>query len=291
MFSVFNIKAKEKNTSLVLKTGLSDQESKILTDKNKLNKVLGNLLENALKFTTEGKVELGYQLKGKEIEIFVKDSGIGIKPEKQKLIFDRFSQAEKELSKNVGGLGLGLSIAKENAELLGGKITVVSELGEGAAFFVTIPYKPIIVAPKKAREKALESNKKYTILIAEDEEVNFMFLEILLEDKLKLPCIIIHAKDGLEAVELCKNFPEIELVLMDIKMPKMDGHEATRKIKEFRPRLSIIAQTAYSSPEEKEKAVLSGCDDFISKPISKDVLTAIINNYLLEGKNGNLLNN
>lgn len=291
MFSVFNIKAKENNTSFVLKKGLSDQESKILTDKNKLNKVLGNLLENAFKFTTEGKVELGYKLnKGSEpaeLEIYVKDSGIGIKPEKQKLIFDRFSQAENELSKKIGGLGLGLSIAKENAELLGGKISVVSELGEGATFFVNIPYKPVSVISKIAveKEKIMENKEKYTILIAEDEEVNFMVLEILLLDKIKLPCVIIRANNGLEAVEISKNNLDIELVLMDIKMPKMDGHEATKKIKEFRPDLPIIAQTAYSSPEEREKAFLAGCDDFISKPISKESLSAVINNYLLSGKN------
>ncbi|MHB1107816.1 MAG: PAS domain S-box protein, partial [Lutibacter sp.] len=288
LFAVFNLKATHKNIALVLKNRLSDQESTILTDKNKLNKVLSNLLENALKFTDEGFVELGYQLKKDsepaEIEIYVKDSGIGIKPEKQELIFDRFSQAEKELSKKVGGLGLGLSIAKENMELLGGKITVVSELGKGAAFFVNIPYKPVNVIRKIAveKEKISEKKGKYTILIAEDEEVNFMVLETLLEDKLKFPCIIIHAKDGLEAVELCKSNTEIELVLMDIKMPKMDGREATRIIKEFRPNLPIIAQTAYSSPEEKDKAFLAGCDDFLSKPINKEDLDSKLKNYLLK---------
>ncbi|MFO7673200.1 MAG: PAS domain S-box protein [Lutibacter sp.] len=283
LHTIFKLKATNKNIALVLKNELSNKESTILTDKNKLNKVLSNLLENALKFTNEGVVELGYKLnKDSEpanLEIFVKDSGIGIKPEKQKMIFDRFSQAEKALSKKVGGLGLGLSIAKENAALLGGEISVVSQLGEGAAFFVTIPYKPITLVTKI--EKQVDYNKKYTILIAEDEEVNFMVLEILLEDKIKLPCTIIHAKDGLQAVEFCKNIPEIELVLMDIKMPKMDGHEATKQIKEFRPNLPIIAQTAFSSPEEKEKAFLSGCNDFIAKPISKDVLNSVINKYLL----------
>ncbi|MDO9039108.1 MAG: PAS domain S-box protein [Lutibacter sp.] len=288
LFTVFEMKANKKNISLVLKNELSDKESAILTDNNKLNKVLGNLLENALKFTNEGIVELGYKLnndiESAKLEIFVKDSGIGIKPEKQALIFERFSQAEKELSKKVGGLGLGLSIAKENTELLGGKITVVSELGKGAAFFVTIPYKPVNLTQKieneKIKEKA-DNEKKHTILIAEDEDVNYMVLEILLEDKLKFPCIIIHAKDGMEAVELCKNIPEIDLVLMDIKMPKMDGHEATKRIKEFRPNLPIIAQTAYSAPEEKEKAFLAGCDDFMSKPISKDELKKVLDIHLL----------
>lgn len=298
LFAIFNIKAEKNKILLILKNGLSNQESTILTDKNKLTKVLSNLLENALKFTEEGIVELGYKLnkdcKPAELEIFVKDSGIGIKPEKQELIFERFSQAEKELSKKVGGLGLGLSIAKENAELLGGKISVISKLGKGATFFVTIPYKPVYLIPKieKQQEKKAEKKDKYIILIAEDEDVNFMVIEILLEDKLMLPCTLIHAKDGLEAVEMCKNNSAIELVLMDIKMPKMDGHEATRKIKEFRPNIPIIAQTAYSSPEEKEKAFLAGCDDFISKPLSKEKLSIVINNYLLSGNNnGNAFRN
>ena len=283
LFSIFNIKAIKNKISLVLKNGLSDQESTILTDKNKLNKVLSNLMENALKFTTEGTVELGYKLKGKEIEIFVKDSGIGIKPEKQKMIFERFSQAEKELSKKMGGLGLGLSIAKENAELVGGKIYVISELGEGAAFFVTLPYKPANLVSEfgNEKEKIAENKEKYTILVAEDEDINFMVLEILLVDKIKLPCNIIHAKDGLEAVAFCKNNPAIELVLMDIKMPKMDGHEATRLIKEFRSNLPIIAQTAYSTAEERAKAISAGCDDFMSKPISKEVLGSKLKTFLL----------
>jgi CheY-like chemotaxis protein len=291
LFNIFNIKATLKNTKLLLKNELSDQESTILTDKNKLNKVLSNLLENALKFTGEGFVELGYKLnkdsEPAELEIFVKDSGIGIIPEQQRLIFERFSQAEKQLSKKVGGLGLGLPIAKENAELLGGKISVVSKLGEGAAFFVTIPYKPVKLAKKieKEKEKEVGNKKKHTILIAEDEEVNFMVLEILLQEKLKFPCTLIHAIDGLEAVEFCKSNPSIEMVLMDIKMPKMDGHEATKIIKEFRPNLPIIAQTAYATPEEREKAFLAGCDDFIVKPIDKEMLRTVLNNYLLKMKN------
>ena len=126
-FSIFDIKAKENKIPLYLKKGLTDIESTILTDETKLNKIISNLLENALKYTNTGFVEFGYLLKNNDLEIYVKDTGIGIKPESQEIIFERFSQEEKELSKNVGGLGLGLSIAKENAELLGGKITLQSE--------------------------------------------------------------------------------------------------------------------------------------------------------------------
>ncbi len=145
MFSVFDIKAKDPKIQLCFKKELSNKESTILIDEIKLNKILTNLLENAFKFTIEGFIEIGYKLKKNneigELEFYVKDTGIGIKTESQKIIFKRFSQEEKGLSRNVGGLGLGLSIAKENAELLGGKITLKSEKGKGTTFFVTIPYK------------------------------------------------------------------------------------------------------------------------------------------------------
>ncbi len=149
LFSIFDIKAKEKRISLYLKKELPDTESTILTDGIKLNKILSNLLENAIKFTNEGFIEFGYIVgtgRDLSLQLYVKDTGIGIKPESQKTIFDRFSQEEKSLSRNVGGLGLGLSIAKENVELLGGKITLQSEKGKGTTFFVTIPYKPVVSA-------------------------------------------------------------------------------------------------------------------------------------------------
>ncbi len=144
LFSIFDIKAKENKTPLYFKKGLSDKESTIFVDESKLNKILSNLLENALKFTNIGFIEFGYNLietnHNAEIQIYVKDTGIGINPEKQAIIFERFTQ-EEEISQNVGGLGLGLSIAKENAELIGGKITLESEKEKGSTFFITIPYK------------------------------------------------------------------------------------------------------------------------------------------------------
>ena len=143
LFSIFNLKTNESKLTLHLIKGLPDKESILFTDKTKLKKVLSNLLENALKFTKEGYIEFGYKLINKQIQIYVKDTGVGINPENHEIIFKRFSQEEKSLSRNAGGLGLGLSIAKENIELLGGKISVQSEKGKGATFYVTIPYKPI----------------------------------------------------------------------------------------------------------------------------------------------------
>ena len=247
------------------------------------------MLENALKFTTEGFIEFGYRLKTDnepvELEIYVKDTGIGVKPESQKTIFDRFSQEEKELSKNVGGLGLGLSITKENVKLLGGKISLESEKGKGSTFFVTIPYKPVDSETESSdsdinKIKITKTQHKYTILIVEDEEVNYLYIVTLLENT-KLNLKIIHAKNGSEAVKMCKENSEIDFIFMDLKMPVMNGFEATKLIKEFRPDLPIVAQTAYSTRDEKEVAISAGCDDFISKPISAETLNEIVYKYLV----------
>ncbi len=249
---------------------------------------MSNLLENALKFTNTGFIEFVYRLKldsePVEIEIYVKDTGIGINPDKQETIFKRFSQEEKELSKNVGGLGLGLSIAKENAELLGGKISLQSEKGKGATFFVTIPYKPIPLmietnSSDNEEDKLAEELDKHIILIVEDEEVSYLYVGTLLEDEMELNCRILHAKNGKEAVELCKENSEIDFVVMDLKMPIMNGFDATKLIRGFRPDLPIIAQTAYTTKDDRDRAFSAGCNEFISKPIDEENLTEIVNKY------------
>ena len=239
-------------------------------------------MENALKFTNKGHISFGYLLKDNFIEIYVKDTGVGIKSEKQEIIFERFSQEEREFSQNIGGLGLGLSIAKENSELLGGFISVESKKWEGSTFKVSIPYKPVneVIKTKELTEREVEKNSKFNILVVEDEEINYLFVEILLTEKIDLKCNVLHAKDGKEAIEICKNNLNIDLVLMDINMPIMNGYEATKQIKEVFPNLPIVAQTAYSTPEDKEKVLTAGCNDFITKPIAKEVLNTMLNNYL-----------
>ena len=282
LFTVFDVKAKENKIPLYLRKGLSDKESTVLIDETKLNNVLGNLLENALKFTRNGFIEFGYKQIGSNLEIYVKDTGIGIKSDRQKSIFGRFSKEEKESSKNIGGLGLGLWIARENTDLLGGKITLTSKKDKGSTFFVTLPYAPALSnldnnssTPNLKEEE--EEAHKCNILIAEDEEINFLFLEILLKNEVDLHCSIIHAKNGEEAVAICQKNPEIDFVLMDLKMPVMDGFEAIKLIKEFRPELPIVAQTAFSSAEDKERVFAAGFNDFLSKPISQEALSEVIN--------------
>ncbi len=279
LFSIFDTKAKENKTPLYLKKELSDKQSVILIDRSKLNKILSNLLENALKFTNTGSIEFGYKFKKLNksllLEIYVKDTGVGINSEDQKIIFERFVQAGKEVSKKVKGLGLGLSIAKENTMLLGGEISVESIKGKGTTFFVTIPYKPVF---DEIKNETLQA--KQTILIVEDEEINYLYLDTLLKDVLKINCTILHAKNGQEAIDICKKNTTINLILMDLKMPVMNGYEATKEIKKLYPNIRVIAQTAYSSKEEREKAMIVGCDDFISKPITKDSLFNIINKFV-----------
>jgi CheY-like chemotaxis protein len=279
-FTVFNLKAKEKGIQLYIKKQLSKQESQITTDKTKLLKALNNILENAIKFTSKGSVEFGYELVENNIKLFVKDTGIGISPENLQNIFIRFSQENKDLTRNVGGLGLGLSIAKENIELLGGSIDVESVKGEGSTFYLTIPYTPVKdelqnYNTMKTEEPLVETGVQ-KILIAEDEEINFLYLEAILTDNSEDEFSIVHAKNGQEAVEYIQKTPDFDIILMDIKMPVMDGFEATKRIKQLQPAIPIIAQTAYTTPEDKEKALTTGCDAFISKPINTNELFQII---------------
>ena len=278
LFSVFDLKAKENQVPLYINTELSDEQSTIYTDKSKLNKIISNLLENSFKYTNKGSINFGYKLIKNKLEIFVKDTGIGINIEKQKIIFERFLQENEETSRALGGLGLGLSIAKENTELLGGEITVNSTKWKGSTFIVSIPYKPVNenFEIDKLNKNTIETKPEYTILIAEDEEMNYLYLEILISKIFNLNCNILHAIDGVEAVELCRKRTDVDLVLMDINMPNMNGFEATKKIREFRPNLPVIAQTAFSSTEDKEKAFSAGCNDFISKPIDKKELKTMV---------------
>ncbi len=284
LFTIYDRQAKINKTPLYIKYGLDDEKAIIMVDETKLRKVLYNLINNALRYTNEGYVEIGYELVNDKLKFFVKDTGIGIIKEKQKIIFERFSQAEKHLSKEYGGLGLGLSIAKENTKLMGGSIYVVSEKGKGSTFTFTIPYSPVNTTNSKNQNNSdydSSNMKRSTILVVEDEEINYLYFETIIH-KVDKSVEILHAKDGEEAITLCKNNSDIDLVFMDIKMPKMNGLEATRIIKEFAPKLKIIAQTAYSTFEDRQNSLLAGCDDFLEKPINVELLTQIIKDALQE---------
>ena len=276
-YSIFKMQSDTQRIPLYLKETMTCEESTIISDASKLKKIIGNLLENAFKYTQKGFIELGYNLAGTPaeptLEIYVKDTGVGISAKNQKTIFERFSQEEKELSQKTGGLGLGLSIAKENTELLGGFISLESKKGKGALFKITIPYKPVLNSVKDVYSSysQVDNDGFSTVLIAEDEDTNFLYLETVLK-YLGMSIRILHAKNGEEAVAICQEHPEIKVVLMDLKMPVMDGYEATRHIKTIRPNLPVVAQTAYSSVEDEQKALQAGCDAFMTKPITKETL-------------------
>jgi signal transduction histidine kinase len=268
----------KKSLKFELINKLPSEENDIVTDRGKLQEILDNLISNALKFTDQGHIILGCERSGNELRFYVEDTGIGIDPSFHEKIFERFTQAEVSDGRIFGGTGLGLSIAKGLVELLGGKIDLKSESGKGTIFSFTIPY--LRFSKNQETDFAEKKNlnihngiNDLTILIAEDEEVNYQyFVELLTGLRTK----IIHAKNGKEAIELCRKHPEIDIVLMDIKMPLLNGLDATREIRTFRSELPVIAQTAYATLADRKLALDAGCNDFLTKPISKqDVLNTV----------------
>jgi CheY-like chemotaxis protein len=210
----------------------------------------------------------------------VKDTGIGIPKDRQEAIFERFVQADIADKMAYQGAGLGLSITKAYIEMLGGKIWVESEVGVGSTFYFTLPYKAEPVKEVVEQEFAVSDKTdlvgKLKILIAEDDDVS----EMLLDKTVKMfGKEILKAGTGVEAVEACKNNPDIDLVLMDIRMPEMGGYEAIRRIREFNNDVVIIAQTAYGLSGDREKAIEAGCNDYVAKPIKKDELIGLIQKY------------
>jgi CheY-like chemotaxis protein len=273
----------KKSLELCVNKTLPDNTS-IFTDPDRVKQILINLIGNALKFTECGFVEFGYNLEGNKLIFYVKDSGIGISTEKQKVVFDRFTQADDSLTRKFGGSGLGLAISKGLVELLGGHIWANSELHRGSTFYFTIPFVPTFEVEETDKlnvEKPRDYNwAGYSFLIVEDDKVSFKFLEGIFR---KTGVKIIHADNGLKAIEFCQTNPEIDIVLMDIQLPEMSGLDATRIIKAIRKDLPIIAQTANAMSEDKEKCLEVGCADYVSKPINVNVLFSKIDKYLYKG--------
>ncbi len=253
------------------------------TDISKLESVLTNLIKNAIKYTRQGSIEMGVEIYENHLLFYVKDTGMGVPAGRQEAIFNRFEQADIEDTEVFEGSGLGLAISKSYLEMLGGQIWVESGEGQGSCFYFTLPYlaaEQKQPAKNQTEEELIDDikQKKLTVLIAEDEESSEFFLHEVLKNHVKK---IIHAKNGRETVEWVKIDPGIDLVLMDIKMPIMDGYEATRWIREFNPDIKIIAQTAYALEGDREKALASGCDAYMDKPLSKKKLFNLINNLWL----------
>ncbi len=264
-----------------LKCHIPDAENEtIFSDEAKLNQILMNLISNAIKFTESGNIDYGYEIKGDTIQFYVKDTGLGIPKKLYEKVFDQFVQAQHTLSDDYVGAGLGLSIAKGLVELLGGKIWVESVVDEGSIFYFTLPNTPGDIIPSQTEmpsSKILRKRPNRIILIAEDDWISFQYLRTILE---KSDITVIHAENGEQAVEFVRNTSDIDLILMDIKMPGMDGIEASKIIKRMRPDLPIIAQTAYAFNDEKNKIASIGCDEYLAKPLDYAKLKELLKMYL-----------
>jgi PAS domain S-box-containing protein len=253
----------------------------ISTDPHRIRQILINLLGNAIKFTREGSIEFGFNLKeNDQIVFYVKDTGIGVPPDKIDQIFERFGQVNDPRTSEFKGTGLGLSISKKLAGLLGGTLSVDSVENIGSTFYLTLPVNKEVVREKPVEKKPKDTQFDWsdkTFLIAEDSILNYTFLEALFQrTKVK----VLWAKNGREAVDMCRDHEEIDLVLMDIKMPILDGLEAIAEIKKFRSNLPIVVQTAYAMPEDRERSLAAGGDEYLTKPINVDELFGTISKFL-----------
>ena len=284
LYEFFKPEADKKNIEFIFKPGLDNTSENIHTDPDKVEAIITNLIKNAIKFTNEGSIEFGYTLADTELHFYVKDTGEGIKPDHLERIFDRFIQEDESHTSAQQGSGLGLSIVKAYVELLEGKIWVESNKSEGSTFHITIPYNTVEEETtdreknvKEIKDKTSKFTNK-TILLVEDDDVSYEYLDIVLKN------IGISnttwANNGQEAIKQCKENPAIDLVLMDIDLPGMNGYEATKAIKAIKPNLPIIAQTAYALSGDREKSLQAGSDDFITKPIKIEELLEKVEKFL-----------
>ncbi len=284
VYNFFLQTANQKNLSISYSTDLDNKDCIIQTDEMRINQILTNLIANAIKFTQKGTIEFGYSIADSMVIFFVKDTGIGISPENIALIFERFSQIDLSISRGFEGAGLGLAISKGLVELLGGTIWLESEIGKGTTFFFSTPYSANIQNEfnlEKNREGQVANNtlNKLKILVAEDDEISESLISIVVR---KISRETLIARNGIEAVEICRNNPDIDLVLMDVKMPKMSGIEATKLIREFNTKIIIIAQTAYAFNSEREMIMSAGCNEYISKPIEISKLSRLIDKHRID---------
>ena len=271
-----------RKINFIIDQELLNSRKIIVTDHDKVFTILTNLVNNAIKFTKIGSIEVGYAEREGVLEYFVKDTGYGINKSQQKMIFERFRRVNETIIRNYEGSGLGLTISKAFTEILGGKIWVESEKGKGSTFFFTVPILPenkisktdvIDVFPEEKSKKTIKDLK---ILIVEDDTISNLLISIAVEKYAK---VILKANNGLEAIETYINNHTIDLILMDINMPIMDGYEAAKQIRKFNKNIIIIAQTANGMPSDRNDAIAAGCNDYISKPINIVALEALIQKY------------
>ncbi|MEI7829716.1 MAG: PAS domain S-box protein [Prolixibacteraceae bacterium] len=318
VFKLLKPEADKKGIQLALRNGLPAIKSKAVSDSEKLYSILTNLVKNAIKYTDKGTIEFGYDVvethnyasssnghgidvethncassqdvyggveethnRASLLQFYVKDTGIGIHPERQEAIFDRFVQADISDVQARQGAGLGLSISKAFVEMLGGKIWAESEIGIGSTFYFTLPFIVELKKDNDAKDSAASDNtskkiENLKILIAEDDETSEIYVSIIAGE---FSNDLLKARTGSETIEIARQNPDIDLILLDIQMPEMNGYEATRQIRQFNKEVIIIAQTAYALAGDREKAIAAGCNDYIEKPIKKELLIELINKY------------
>jgi hypothetical protein len=291
VYDFFKPECEAKNIELSLHKALSDTKATIITDAEKLYAVLTNLVKNSIKYTDQGKIEIGYRLSEnipdhpeqqntQRIEFYVSDTGIGIPLHRQNAIFDRFVQADLSDVRAFEGAGLGLSITKAYVEMLNGELWVKSEEKKGSVFYFTLPYlkaqtrvEELFITSKPNNKR---SSKDLKVLIVDDDKTSEILVTLAVQPFSR---DVLLANRGHQAIEICRQHPDIDLILMDIKMPDMDGYETTSHIRKFNEKVVIIAQTAFGLADEKEKALEIGCNDFIMKPINIEQLKKLIARY------------
>ena len=278
--NVYEMHKDRVQTGVVLILDNKDTSLIINEDQNRIMQVVTNLITNAIKFTFKGEIRFGFEVREEYIDFYVKDTGMGISEEKIKMIFERFVK----LNTFVQGTGLGLAICRVIVEKLGGEITAESKLNEGSTFRFTIPYKAGKKIPESGKAmKCPESGstgprkvlQRRTVLVAEDVDSNFLLLKTLLGKR----CNLLWAKNGEDAVNQFKEH-QPDLILMDIKMPHMDGLEATRLIRSYSKEVPIVALTAFAFEPDKDRAIEAGCDDCLTKPVSQNALEKVLDKYV-----------
>jgi signal transduction histidine kinase/CheY-like chemotaxis protein len=288
-YNFFKQEAEAKGLRLTFNNSLPNHQAILTTDREKTLTILTNLVKNAIKYTSKGAIEFGYNVTKEsekfELEFYVKDTGIGIPNDRQSAIFDRFVQADIEDKMARQGAGLGLSISKAYVEMLNGKIWADSQEGVGSTFYFTLPYSTTLDnrvlknEPTEYKEEKTLTTKiaGLKIVIAEDDETSEHLLSILAKT---ISSELFYVRSGFEAVQLCRENAAIDVILMDIQMPGMNGYEATQQIRQFNTDVVIIAQTAFGLAGDREKAIAAGCNDYLTKPINSNELMAVIRKFI-----------
>ncbi len=286
LMSASRHRAEKRKEEVKIVSEFPQEGINLLTDPGRLLQALSHIINHSLRYTKSGEIKLGYKFidEKQKVEFFIQDTSYGLTKEEQKLVFNKFTSVENPESTRMDDPGLGLTIARIIIKALGGKIWVESEEGEGSKFILNIPFEPVPTSKNIEEEVANEivEGPQYewpnkVILIVDDEEVNAMFLDAVFHGT---SAQVIFAKNGQEAIDLCHTINKIDLILMDLKMPVMDGLNATKEIRKFNTKIPIIAQTALAAGEDRHNCEVAGCNDIITKPIEVRILLKLVNKYI-----------